>query len=89
MDFKNAKVSIPLAMILAGAAYAGDYYLSHTYVAQSSLKQMRVDDRIFDLRDAIQDVRDDAHRQNRQLNDWDKAKIERLKTEIRKLGGTP
>ena len=89
MDIKKMAISLPLTAVLAGAAYAGGYYLDKTYIRQDTYQQAQKDNRVYDLRDKIRDIESNVNRDVRSMYGWEKNEISRLENEIRKLGGTP
>ena len=78
-----AAPAIVLALLSMGATGA-KYYGDHTYVMQSTYQEAVVQQRIWTLMDKIQDIRDRAV--GRELTPLEQNQIERLKTEIKKLG---
>lgn len=87
MQLDKAIVGVPLVMLLSGAAYAGKLYLDSTYVRVDSYQQSIQQQREWSLRDRINEIKDRAAIENRELTPAEKRQIERWQTEIRKLGG--
>jgi len=103
LDYKDSKVTIPLAIVVAVILATGGYwlkgefiakaeaeqFLDQIYIRQDVYRQSQIDNRIYRLRDQIQDVLDIAHFDNRALSPWEQSKVERLQTEIKNLGANP
>ena len=89
INYNKAIVGIPLSIVLAGAVYAGGFYMDKTYIRQDTYRQAQVDNRIWALRDKIQAIKDRANQSGAGLSGFDKSKIQGLENEIKKLGGVP
>ena len=89
IDYKKAAVSLPLSVLLAGAVYAGGFYMDKTYIRQDTYRQSQVDNRVYELRDKIRAPEAQANRDVRGLYAWEKNEIANWKIEIKRLGGTP
>jgi len=85
IDFKKASVSIPLTAVLAGAVWAGGYYLDKTYIRQETYRQAQIDNRVFKLQDDKDAIQDQVDIQGGEPTDYQKMRIRRLTTQMEQL----
>ncbi|MGW8181216.1 MAG: hypothetical protein ACWGQW_21000 [bacterium] len=84
----NLKAFLTPAIILslaASAATGAKFYGDHTYVAIDSYQQSVRQQRVWDLMDRINGLKDKAAIENRELTPAEKRQLERWEDEIRKL----
>jgi len=85
IDFKKASVSVPLTAILAGALWAGGYYLDKTYIRQETYRQAQIDNRVFKLQDDTDEIQDQVDIQGGTPTDYQKMRLRRLSTQMERL----
>ena len=74
-----------LGSIIAGAGGAAIYFGDTRYVMQSSYEQATQQQRVYQLIDQIQDIKDRAAYEHRALTDYESNRIQQLEAEIRKM----
>lgn len=72
--------------LLAVAASGAQYYGDHRYVMQETFTQSIHQQRVWDLMDRINGLKDKAAIENRKLSPAEERQIERWQDEIKKLG---
>lgn len=82
-----------VAFLMGGASAAGTlkFYADHTYVSlaafEQTVRQSSDQSRIYTLQDRIKQIKRDAARQGRPLNQYELNDIEEMETEINNLKG--
>jgi len=87
MSLDKTVIGVPLVMILSASAYGGKLYLDSRYVQISEYQQSIQQQREWSLRDRINEIKDRAAIENRELTPAENRQVERWQSEIRKLGG--
>lgn len=81
--------SLISSLIGGGAATGLKFYADHTYVAMTAYERSNNNNRIWQLQDRVNDIKDRAVYEKRNLTPYEQIQIRRDEAEIKRLGGIP
>lgn len=88
IDYRKASLTLPVALVVVIAGWAGQMYGDTRWVLQSEYQQSEREGWIRTYREKILDVKDKAAEEDRKLTPRELIRIERWRNEIEELGGS-
>ena len=84
---KETIVAMVIAFVVGNGSAGGvmKYYADHTYVGMSDYLKGNVNNRVWTLQDRINDIKDRAAHERRELTPYEQSQIRRYESEIRRL----